>query len=265
MSRGHSRCYAATLGGCSGQISREHYISRSVLESVGQVIQISGLPWQERSEIKTVGTSALTAKILCEHHNSLLSPLDDTAKELVVGLKDAYDSAMKGNMSNGTCSLPGDQLEKWLLKVIVGIFNLSTRYQVPMEWIELLFDRKPWPVGEGMHIFGVQGAATWNFQLLRIIPVYKTEDARSILGAKFGLGGLPFLLAFGRPRFWEAGMEAFFRPGKLQVCQGSSVREIHLSWPDQEEHGVVTLVIKGPNDGALGTPRSMVEPLSRKS
>ena len=142
-------------------------------------------------------------------------------------------------MSNGTCSLPWDQLEKWLLKVLVGIFSLTSRYQVPVEWIELLFGRKPWPVGEGMYIFFVPGALTWNLQLLQVIPVYKTEGARSILGAKFGFGGPPFLLAFGRPRFWEAGMEAFFRPGKLQVCQGSSVREnsAFMAGPGKPRYG----------------------------
>ena len=112
-------------------------------------------------------------------------------------------------------------------------------------------------------MFAASGAATWNFQLLRIIPVYKTGDARSILGAKFGLGGLPFLLAFEKPHFWEAGIEAIFRPDKLQVYQGSSLREIEFSWPDQEKHGVVVLTIERPSDGGPGTPRSMVGPLNR--
>ena len=259
VSRPDFQCYAATLADCSGGVSREHYVSRSVLEIVGQKVQISGLPWQKPNEKKTVGTSALTAKILCEHHNSLLSRLDTAAKEFVVGLKSSYESAMKGSMSNGTCSIQGDLLEKWLLKVLVGIFNLSTRYQVPRDWIEMLFERKPWQPGEGIHFLGFPGAATWNFQLLRIILVHKTGDAQSILGAKFGLGGLPFLLSFGKPRFYEAGIEPLFRPGKIQVFQGSSVREIQLLWPDQEKHGVVTLAIKGPNVGASGGPRSMVD------
>lgn len=255
-----SRCYAATLGDCSGQTSREHYVSRSVLEIVGQVVQISGFPWQKQNEEKIVGTQVLTAKILCRHHNSLLSRLDTAGKEFTGRLKEAYDSAMKGNRSSSTCLIPGDQLERWLLKVLVGIFNLSTRYQVPKEWIELLFERKPWPIGEGMHIFVAPGSGIWKFQLLRIILVHKTGDPRSILGAKFGLGGLPLLLAFGKPRLREAGIETLFRPGKLQVSQGSSVKEIQLSWPDQEKHGVVTLMINGPGDDASGAPRSMVEP-----
>jgi len=259
VSRTSSQCYADMLGDCSGGVSREHYISRSVLEVVGKKVQVSGLPWQKPNEIMTVGTSALTAKILCMHHNSLLSRLDTSAKEFVVGLKTSYESAMKGNMANGTYEIQGDLLEKWLLKVLVGIFSLSTRYQVPRDWIEMLFERKPWPAGEGMHIFGATGAATWNFQLLRIILVHKTGDPRSILGAKFGLGGMPFLLSFGKPRFYEAGIESLFRPGIIQVSQGSSVREIQLLWPDQEKHGVLTLAIEKPNDGASGTARSMVD------
>ena len=123
----------------------------------------------------------------------------------------------------------------------------------------MLFERKPWPVGEGMHVFIAPGVANWNFQLLKVILVHKTGDPRSILGAKFGLGGLPLLLAFGKPRFQEAGIVTLFRPGNLQFSQGSSVREIQLSWPDNEKHRVVMLAINKPGDNAAGTPRSMVD------
>ena len=129
---GDSGIAAAWLGECSERISREHYISRSVLESVGQAVRISGFPWQEPGETKDVGTSALTAKILCDHHNSLLSPLDSAANELIIGLKDAYEASVNGNLSNGTFSLPGVQIEKWMLKVLVGFFKLSPRFQVPL-------------------------------------------------------------------------------------------------------------------------------------
>ena len=37
-------CYASTLGDCRGPVSREHYISKSLLEEIGKKILIRGLP-----------------------------------------------------------------------------------------------------------------------------------------------------------------------------------------------------------------------------
>ncbi len=88
---------------------------------------------------------------------------------------------------------------------------------------------------------------------------FETGDPRSILGAKFGLGGLPLLLSFGKPHFYETGIESIFRPGKIQVSQGSRVREIQFLWPDQDKHGVLTLAIERTNDGASDIPRAMVD------
>ena len=41
----HPNCYLRETYDCSEQISREHYISRSVLEQLGSVLRVSGMPW----------------------------------------------------------------------------------------------------------------------------------------------------------------------------------------------------------------------------
>ncbi len=68
------RCWAAGLGGCSTIPSREHLVSAGLFES--SVITVQGFPWCQ-NEPKTIGLRRAVAKILCKHHNSLLSPVDE--------------------------------------------------------------------------------------------------------------------------------------------------------------------------------------------
>ena len=46
--------------------------------------------------MKTIGVNALTAKVLCKKHNSLLSPLDAAAKDVWCVLR--YISDLNGNL-----------------------------------------------------------------------------------------------------------------------------------------------------------------------
>src|SRR4026208_2176624 len=64
-------CWAADLGDCGGKLSGEHLVSASLW--TGPAVPASGGPWGEPREI---GISSLTAKILCQHHNSRLSEVD---------------------------------------------------------------------------------------------------------------------------------------------------------------------------------------------
>jgi hypothetical protein len=75
----HAGCYLRNTRDCSEQISREHYISRSVLTQLGEVLRISGAPWLDPDQTLDTTVENLTAKILCKRHNEALSPLDGEA------------------------------------------------------------------------------------------------------------------------------------------------------------------------------------------
>jgi hypothetical protein len=61
---------------CSADLSAEHYISKSVLQAIGDTVAVSGVPLLSDGQEKEVGINSLTAKILCSRHNSALSLLD---------------------------------------------------------------------------------------------------------------------------------------------------------------------------------------------
>jgi len=62
-------------------LSAEHYMSRSVLEALGDTVAIGGAPWLGRGEQREIGINKLTAKILCSRHNTALFPADTAAGE----------------------------------------------------------------------------------------------------------------------------------------------------------------------------------------
>jgi hypothetical protein len=77
-------CYLGHTKDCAGGISREHYISETVLEQLSEPgVAIYGVFWLRPGERKVVGINSLTANILCARHNSALSALDTEAGQFL--------------------------------------------------------------------------------------------------------------------------------------------------------------------------------------
>src|ERR1035438_2904312 len=88
-------CYARSLGRCSQQISREHYVSDKVLRvvSLGEPsVLVSNLHFQQPNMPERKGIRSLVAKVLCSKHNSDLSPFDVAGFSLISGM-DQMDRA----------------------------------------------------------------------------------------------------------------------------------------------------------------------------
>lgn len=111
------KCYAEALGGCSGPLSREHYISKGLID-LGQDdpngILLGGL-----LDIRTPTSSQNLAvsKILCEKHNNDLSVLDAEAIRLC-------ETILKWNQSGGRVekTFDGDLLLRWQCKSLLGLY-----------------------------------------------------------------------------------------------------------------------------------------------
>ncbi len=255
-------CYAAGLGDCAGGPTKEHYVSSSVLELVGNKVRVSGFPWQQRDEAQDIGISALASKILCAHHNSELSPLDNAGKEFLSAVKNAFDEAAdQGDFTDESIPIEGDLLELWFLKVLCGILAVSQGVSLPVEWVEVLFRRRGFDEGHGIHFFGVPGPATWYFNLLRVIP--SLDKGGKLAGARFGVGGLAVLLAFGEPQFEEPGFDSRYRPESLMIHKGSNTKKLAFSWGNYEPTGSVFLRFEGIADENSTLPRPIVLPNSK--
>jgi hypothetical protein len=67
-------CWANCLGDCRGKISGEHIITEKIRNS--NEIGVLGLPWC-RTKHQFIGVASFTKNMLCERHNSTVSPVDE--------------------------------------------------------------------------------------------------------------------------------------------------------------------------------------------
>jgi hypothetical protein len=74
-------------------MSREHFISRSVLKLFGDThIAVNNFPWLPKGETRSLPINELVARqILCERHNAAMSPLDTAAGIFFAALKSVYE------------------------------------------------------------------------------------------------------------------------------------------------------------------------------
>lgn len=233
----HPLCFARSLCDCSGAISREHYISRGVLDLFpSRGIAISGLPWILEGETKWVSRQSLAGKMLCERHNHALSPLDRTAAEFFrFFVADWTEETIEVFLVRGY------DLERWLLKVLCGLVASGnatrdgkplTDWCPPNEWIEILFGSIDVAEPGGLH--SIVGKYHVAHASLHATPVFKTESGMPIALA-FALEGVAFLFAMEPlPPKRQPGAtraDTRYRPMALQLRKKAHIREAHLGWP----------------------------------
>lgn len=121
----NKKCFAESLGDCDGRITREHYISKSVLEILqpsGGTMQVVGAPWIPPGEAKTVSTASMTSKILCKEHNEGLGDLDAAAAGFFGAVMDALRAGSTGDPPVSQINLKHNirLLSLWMLKLGCG-------------------------------------------------------------------------------------------------------------------------------------------------
>ena len=231
-------CYASTLGGCSGGITGEHYISRSVLKLISHddahpgIAVVSGPRWKN----KALPIASLVANILCRAHNEGLSLLDSTAKTFLEAMQQIHSNAK--SHARVTLSLTGDHFERWLLKVLCGfmasgnsfsIQRQSLPQQPSQQFVRYLFGEDPLPDGFG-------------FYLLPEPPTPHTRDFGFVAlsrngehtGFMMSIANLQFFLAMKDPGPTPDGLlkKSFYRPRFIKIANTLNGNEcqINLHW-----------------------------------
>jgi hypothetical protein len=158
------RCYAGELRDCDGgPVTKEHYISKALLQRLGSTFIATGLTWAK--EPQRTGPNSLVAHVLCKKHNGALGELDST----IVQLYDLVESARQGKA--GAISVQGEHVERWGLKVLAGMLwsgNANRVDGIPVRnsavttflahgmrenYLRVLFDGMELPEGWGLNVF----------------------------------------------------------------------------------------------------------------
>jgi len=109
---------------CSTTITKEHWLSKNIIEQLygdGLPPLVSGVPWLKGVE-RPIGANSLAAPVLCERHNSGLSPLDAAAGGTFAALWDFQQAQQDPHRMhvNDFAIVSGPHLERFLLKMLWG-------------------------------------------------------------------------------------------------------------------------------------------------
>jgi hypothetical protein len=189
-------CWAHTLGGCDS-ISREHVVSKGVFSNdPDRDIAYIGM---KRIPDGFTSADPLTAKILCRHHNSALSPLDSHAKLL----SDALHAMNQGPPKVSAIHLKGLLLERWLFKSVVNQMASGlgddVKWSPSCELVEMIYGERSVPPGMGLYSLTLADYLPRSDSQVVITPLwYGVPDGgpRRLRAAIVYLHGAAFFAAF---------------------------------------------------------------------
>jgi len=242
------------LGSCVGPISGEHIISESVIRVLmaDGDFSISGVPWLDAGEERTLAPKNLRANCLCAKHNSSLHPLDDAAQYFFASLK----SYLELDAGSRHAIVSGHDMERWLLKTAKaaavsrnfagGREPLSGAFARDRAILEMLDSPGQWPEGVGLYCAMNTGDLTVNHPRFQLQPL--TNDQGEIEAMALNILGLKFVLLLEPPdpAKYLFLREAKYRPGRIVISYPASTNWVTMSWEDSKVHETLTVQFVQP-------------------
>lgn len=111
-------CRAKEGENCHGGISREHVISKSIVEEFGASKVSAGG--------RAMGLNSFTIKYICRRHNSILSEFDSEALKLIKAIKNFRNKSIQNKFYENpqVVVIDGEKLEKWFAKTYLNIITM---------------------------------------------------------------------------------------------------------------------------------------------
>jgi hypothetical protein len=247
-----AKCYLRELQSCDDGLSGEHLVSHGVVQVLtkGGDFTVSGLPWMNEGETRTLSPDGITAKCLCAKHNSTLSPLDSAARHFFSSLSTCFDAETEQVRS----ILSGHDIERWLLKTLRafavsgnlarGRQRLPSRFATEARFVEMLDDALSWPDGAGLYCTMRPGDLAANHPRFRLQPLSNERD--EIVGVAVDMMGLVFVLRLDPPDNLRPG-EAMYRPSEIVIRFPRVTHFVVLSWEANVRSGAaLTMTHAGP-------------------
>lgn len=191
------KCYSNHHDNCSEDITREHYISETILKQFNTNM-VSGMPWLE-GKVVALPPNALASNILCGRHNNELSFLDALAGKTFTHLREMNsNSPIYKNIQN---NISGDDFELWVLKVLCGMIasknagadGMPIEFKIPEQWIDILYKKIDMPSKWGLYFFAVKGSQIDNTDSIRFSPITQKGN-HIIIGCILELRNFRFAL-----------------------------------------------------------------------
>lgn len=229
-------CYLAGCSDCEGGMSREHYISRSVLDLIfgDGPASIIGTPWA-RNGVDNVSVSSLTAKILCQKHNNELTHLDSAAKDFFGAIQAAQLKLQAKTTVSTVARIDGDLLERWVLKLVAGMLvsgnfgrnGIKLLGEIPAIWRSIIMGC-PYPDFWGLYFSAPVGEFATAHKEFEVVPMSDLKG--NVLAVKLAMARIPMFFALGKPDNPQ-GIGAY-RPEGLTFHDQTVEHRILFAWND---------------------------------
>lgn len=232
------KCFLKGFGECSNKISGEHYVSESVLLAIAPdgFIAVAGHSWQTPNSFQGIGVKGLQSNILCTHHNSKLSDLDQEAKKFVERLISSNRPGEALDNLTEEEDFDGEKIERWLLKTLFSLSASKGLNCAPLtkRHKEILLGAD-WPDGWGM--YAVAGSDTTVVSLDLRIDAYPDPVSNELVAARFLIAGANLWLLLRSPE--DQHPFGVLHPRAFIYKDGSLVRTANLLW----QNGVRNLAL----------------------
>lgn len=199
-------CWAASLGGCCFEATREHLVSKSLFDDVP--VSVEGFPWC-KGETKQTGIDSLRSHILCKTHNNKLSCVDQAALNTIEAIRTcAVLSDIRVNFTAQDwlpvrITIPNAiSLERWFLKTAINLANNGVGgrkgYLPTKHLVRIAFGLEPIRHPCGLYAVTTVGESLRDFDLIQFAPLWK--EAR-LVGGLFTFRDIRFALWLGDGAF----------------------------------------------------------------
>lgn len=238
----HPKCYLNGTKDCSTKISGEHYISKTVLDQFGAVLSMTGMPWLPPDQSFETTAQNLTSNILCQRHNSALSPLDAEAGLFFSTITNALLDLNRKTLSRKPIFhlIGGEAIELWLLKAACGIYysigtkdreRVKDKFSIDLGKVQRALFQGQWDANAGMLFVGGTGDVIASAHTVGISPI--TNDALDLFGGcAVSLNGFMLEVLFDttgtNPPPWTARVR---RPSEIIYAKGEREHHVILTWP----------------------------------
>ncbi len=251
---GPTQCYAAHHRNCVGKISKEHFLSDSVLREFGTSVKVSGFYWITKGDSKSLTSATIGSNILCQGHNSALSPLDDEAHKLFRIALDFAEAGRRNASENEFRLFAGEDIERYVLKAMIGAVSSASLaaggQQIRVNrasdghkvLVDLLFGWQTIPEGMGLYVLATSQQRQTVRKHIETYLLMDANDRKAIVGIYMNIFGLPLAFLFRAPSGPTLPFDdAIYRPGSVAFHEpNGAVRHIQLSWEGQgDRDGVI--------------------------
>lgn len=230
---GHSnrKCYFAFTNDCDSKISREHIISRAVLNKISE--KEINLTKNGVTTTYSLDSSSLTTKRMCRRHNTAINPIDYQAGRFIEAVIRAKNVELNKAKTNQRVYLfHGFDLERWLLKTLLNVYHSRQsvdpqKFVLPSNLMNYFFYPLKPPFGVYTP-FKLDNQDRYSLQIAPMTQVNLYTEGNLVCGLTVSLAGLElrFLIA-GHPETLEKfSYQNVYRPQYINFFQEGEVLSI---------------------------------------